>query len=570
MFFYLIFFFLLLPKTKIESKQFSKTLCTEQLSQVLPYSRRRSKCCFILLNTKSFNTPKNKKKTHEFVIPKAVPIDNEVRLRFAPSPTGSLHVGGCRTFLYNYILAKQLNGNLILRFDDTDNKRNSTGSKDEIIKDLKWLGLHWDEGPDKGGSNGPYNQSERMGIYEHFAHEMVNQGKAYFCFCSKEELLKKKEKATLLKKKYVYDRTCRYLSSLTIKENLENNRLYSIRFKSPDNRKIVLNDILKNTITSVVNEDFIILRSNKLSTYNFSTSVDDHLMKITYVIRGVEHVSNTFKQILILEALNTKIPFYAHIPVLTTPEKKKISKRKNEYTIKFLREDGFKPECVINYLATLGWGSVLKKEFYTLEELIQEFNITALNKSSTVFDMNKLKWMNKCYLTKQDEQIYITEAMQYLLKQKVLTENTQSKDFIELCIKVFKNEVHSYSELKENILKLLVYKDITEDKTYENDEVLRSVSRCLYEWSEKFNESPESLEVCLEQNYDVLIETIMKKLQLKKKEVLLKVRFLLTFQNKGIPFIFLIQIWKLAKKNNIPNYFSLKEKILHLKQVFHL
>uniref|UniRef100_A0A8C9LNY1 Nondiscriminating glutamyl-tRNA synthetase EARS2, mitochondrial n=1 Tax=Piliocolobus tephrosceles TaxID=591936 RepID=A0A8C9LNY1_9PRIM len=251
---------------------------------------------------------------------------SEPRLRFAPSPTGYIHVGGCRTFLYNYILSKQMNGKLIFRLEDTDTKRNTEGSLHEMIKDLKWLNLDWDEGIDIGGEYGPYKQSEKIEVYKKIAHDLVDQKRAYLCFCTQDELKEKKERAKLMKKKYIYDRMCRYLNEEIVTTYLIQNKSYTIRFKSPENRKIVLKDILKKEIKEVVNEDFIILRSNNAPTYNFSAAVDDHLMKITHVIRGSEHISNTFKQILILESLNANIPMYAHVPVITDIEKKKLAK----------------------------------------------------------------------------------------------------------------------------------------------------------------------------------------------------------------------------------------------------
>ncbi|CRG93927.1 elongation factor 1-alpha, putative [Plasmodium gallinaceum] len=527
---------------------------------------KKYKFGFILKNSIKNTIKYNKKKKNfkNFVINDEVP-KIEPRLRFAPSPTGYMHIGGCRTFLYNYILSKQMKGILILRFEDTDTKRNSKESLSEIINDLRWLKLNWDEGPDKGGIYGPYKQSERLEVYKKIAHDFVKQGKAYFCFCSKEELNEKKEKEKMMKKKYIYDRKCRYLNNEIIKKYLEQDKPYTIRYKSPINRKIILKDILKNNITDVVDEDFVILRSNKLPTYNFSASVDDHLMKVSHVIRGVEHISNTFKQILILESLNSNIPVYAHIPIITTSNKKKISKRNSECLIRNLRDEGFKPECVVNYMATLGWGSISKKEFYTMDELIENFNIHLLNKSSIVFDIKKLKWMNKKYLLKQDIETYINEAQEYLINNKILT--NRCKEFVELCINIFRNEVHNYAELKENILNIILY-NYSENYIDKNDVALKSISVLLYGWFEKYI-NDDSLEYILERDYYLLIENIVRNTNLKKKDILLKIRFLLTFQNGGIPFINLTKIWASAKKNNIKNYFSLKRRILYIKEIYN-
>ncbi|SOV18117.1 glutamate--tRNA ligase [Plasmodium gaboni] len=534
-----------------------------------PYDKKYI-CSFILNNNKrnSYNS-RIKCIKNNSIIPNDV-AEGKVRLRFAPSPTGFLHVGGCRTFLYNYILSKQMNGSLILRLEDTDIKRNTKNSLDEIIKDLKWLNLTWDEGPDKVGEYGPYKQSEKIELYKKIAHQFVNEGKAYFCFCSKEELQEIKEKSKMIKKKYIYNRKCRDMNSEEIKKKLEQNITYTIRFKSPLKRKIILKDILKGDIIDEVLEDFIILRSNELPTYNFSVSVDDYLMRITHVIRGVEHISNTFKQILILETLNADIPNYAHIPVITTEEKKKISKRNNEYLIRNLREEGFKPECVVNYMTTLGWGSISKKEFYTMNELIDTFNIHKLNKSSVVFDIKKLKWMNKKYMLEQDNDTYVQEAEQYMINNNILSSN-KYKEFVELCVDIFKYEVHNYYELKECILNALKYEHQGNDYLNNDDIYLKQVAFLLYDWylKNEVKDNNEYIEMKMINDFDTLIDDIVKSTNLKKNQVLLKIRLLLTFQRKGIPFIYLIKLWASARKHNIPNYFSLEKRFLHLKNVFN-
>ncbi|ETW28284.1 glutamate-tRNA ligase [Plasmodium falciparum Palo Alto/Uganda] len=373
----------------------------------------------------------------------------------------------------------------------------------------------------------------------------------------------------MMKKKYIYNRKCRDMNNEQIKMKLEQNIAYTIRFKSPLKRKIILKDILKGDIIDEVLEDFIILRSNELPTYNFSVSVDDYLMKITHVIRGVEHISNTFKQILILETLNADIPHYAHIPVITTEEKKKISKRNNEYLIRNLREEGFKPECVVNYMTTLGWGSISKKEIYTMSELIDTFNIHKLNKSSVVFDIKKLKWMNKKYMLEQDNETYVREAEEYMINNNILSSN-EYKEFVELCVDIFKYEVHNYSELKECILNALKYEHHVNDPLNTDDIYLKQVSFLLYDWFRKndVKDNTEYLEMKMIDDFDSLIDDIVKSTNLKKNQVLLKIRLLLTFQSKGIPFIYLIKLWASARKHNIPNYFSLKKRFLHLKNLF--
>ncbi|SCM22750.1 glutamate--tRNA ligase, putative [Plasmodium chabaudi adami] len=545
--------------TVSQSKLKSEFIVNEKWPVKLLYYKKGG-LGFILNNTKTANYKyKNKCACKKYDNQTGDPPINTPRFRFAPSPTGFLHVGGCRTFLYNYILAKQMNGKLIFRLEDTDTNRNTKDSLSEIIKDLKWMNLDWDEGP--------YKQSENMEKYKTIAHDFVKEGKAYYCFCTKDELNEKKEMTKAMKKKYIYDRKCRHLNDETINKYLGENRLYAIRFKSPIGKKVVLNDILKNNIEEIVDEDFIILRSNFLPTYNFAASVDDHLMKISHVIRGVEHISNTFKQILVIEALNGEIPRYAHIPVITNLDKKKISKRNNEYLIRNLREEGFKPECVVNYLATLGWSPISTREFYTLDELIEHFNIHMVNKSSVVFNIKKLKWMNKNYLLNGDSKKYLEEAVKYLFQDEMITD--RHKEFVELCISIFKNDVHDYGELKKSITDTISY-DYVGNNLNSDDTDLKQVAALLYNWFEEYKDDNINLEHIMDKNFNMLIEYICKNTKFMKKDILLRIRILLTFQKKGIPFINLLKIWILAQKNNIQNYVPLSKRLEYIKSIFNI
>ncbi|GAW81684.1 glutamate--tRNA ligase [Plasmodium gonderi] len=555
----------------VESKGSIQSFLIKKINhQIVLLYHKRNKLCFILKNKKGkFCKYKGKKcKAKKNKILKGEDVNNPCvhpRLRFAPSPTGFLHIGGCRTFLYNYILAKQLNGSLILRMEDTDASRNTQSSFYEIIKDLRWLNLSWDEGPDIGGAYGPYKQSEKIELYKKIAHDLIEEGKAYFCFCSKEELNEKKEMAKRTRTKYAYDRTCRNLINQKVQEFILEKKSYTIRFKSPIGRKIILKDILKNEIVDTVNEDFIILRSDYSPTYNFAASVDDYLMKISHVIRGVEHISNTFKQILVLEALNAQIPMYAHVPVLTTVEKKKISKRNNECLIRNLRDEGFNPDCIINYIGTLGWGSASRREFYTLDELIGTFDLHALNKSALVFDIKKLKWMNKKYMLNQDLETYVKRAQEFLIGKQVLIKG--GMEFIKLCISSFKDDVHNYEELKEYIIGVISY-DHLNHQLDKNNELLKKITVFLCNlWDENKN-SKKCFETFMAENFDELIQGLMKDINIRKNEILLKVRYLLTFQNKGVPFVHLFKLWALATKNKVPNYVPLKDRIQYLRGVF--
>jgi len=281
-----------------------------------------------------------------------------VRTRFAPSPTGYLHIGGARTALYNWIFARQNNGKFVLRIEDTDAERSTEESIEAILESMKWLNLDWDEGPEKDGDYGPYFQSKRLDIYNKYLDKLIEEGKAYRCFCTPEELAEKKEKARKEKKQYKYDGKCRNLSKEEINKNLKENKPFVIRLKVPQNEEIIFNDIVRGEIkvNTSIYDDFIIRRSDGYPVYNFAVVIDDALMKINYVIRGDDHISNTPKQILIYKALDFKVPDFAHLSMILGEDKTRLSKRHGATSIQQFKEEGYLPEALINYLARLGWG----------------------------------------------------------------------------------------------------------------------------------------------------------------------------------------------------------------------
>ncbi|MFC1558887.1 glutamate--tRNA ligase, partial [candidate division KSB1 bacterium] len=322
-----------------------------------------------------------------------------IRIRFAPSPTGSLHVGNCRTAVLNWIFARHMKGKYILRIEDTDIERSTVESEAGILNDLKWLGLNWDEGPDISGECGPYRQSERLEIYKEKAEKLLEQGMAYRCFCTQEEL--DEEKDALLKKGLSpkYSGKCRELSEEKIKRLLNEKKSYSVRFQIQE-KDIEINDLVMGTVTfkSDVLSDFIILRSNGRASYNFAVVVDDIMMEITHIIRGGDHLSNTPKQILLFDAFSQKPPVFAHIPMITAIDGTRLSKRDGAVSVKDYREMGILPETLINFLSLLSWSSPGGEEILSKEKLIEEFDFSRFSKSPAAFDMKKLLWMNGNYI----------------------------------------------------------------------------------------------------------------------------------------------------------------------------
>jgi glutamyl-tRNA synthetase len=332
-------------------------------------------------------------------------ITKAVRVRFAPSPTGSLHIGGARTALFNWLLAKKTKGTFIIRVEDTDEARSTRESEASILSDLRWLKLDWQEGPDIADApHAPYRQSERKHIYREVADQLVSDGKAYRCFCTEEELEAKKSVAVAREDPDPgrYDGTCRKLSAAIIEENLAQNKPYVIRFKiTPPGKIVSIDDMVRGKVTWEADKmlgDFILLRSNGMPVYNFCVSVDDAKMKITHVIRAEEHLSNTLRQMLILEAMNYKPPVYAHCSLILGSDRSKLSKRHGATSLSQFASQGYIPEAMMNYLANLGWNDGTPKEIYTQAELIAAFDMSRIIKSQSQFDVQKLKWINQQHL----------------------------------------------------------------------------------------------------------------------------------------------------------------------------
>eukprot|EP01038_Epipyxis_sp_PR26KG_P010438 gene10438-14021_t len=338
---------------------------------------------------------------NRFKVQMKIEINSPVRVRFAPSPTGSLHVGGARTALFNWLLAKKTNGKFIIRVEDTDEARSTAESERSILNDLRWMKMQWDEGPEVDGPYGPYRQSERKDIYKEKAEELIAKGKAYRCFCSEEELEKKRLEAEAAGVDPKYDGTWRDADPAEIQKRLDNNEPYTVRFRVPSSKVVSIDDVVRGKVTWDANAmlgDFIILRSNGMPVYNFCVSVDDACMKITHVIRAEEHLSNTLRQMLILEALDYSPPTYAHCSLILGSDRSKLSKRHGATSVQQFSEKGFIPAAMMNYLANLGWNDGTPKEIYSPTELINAFDLNRIVKSSAIFDMDKLKWINSQHL----------------------------------------------------------------------------------------------------------------------------------------------------------------------------
>ncbi|MDL2225967.1 glutamate--tRNA ligase, partial [Eubacteriales bacterium OttesenSCG-928-M02] len=338
-----------------------------------------------------------------------------VRTRFAPSPTGYLHIGGLRTALYGWLFSRKNQGDFILRIEDTDQERFVEGAVELIYKSLKETGLTHDEGPDIGGPYGPYVQSERTAIYKEYADKLVDCGGAYYCFCDKETLDQKRAEAEARGEAYRYDRTCMHLPIEEARRRIADGETYVVRQRVPDEGEAAFDDLVFGRISVDVKEleDGVLLKSDGMPTYNFANVVDDHLMEISHVIRGTEYLSSAPKYNLIYQAYGWEIPQYLHLPPVMKDEKQKLSKRHGDASFEDFLQKGYLKEAIVNYIALLGWSPGTNQEIFTMEELIEAFDIKGINKSPAIFDVNKLTWMNEEYIKNMSEEAFLERAKPY-------------------------------------------------------------------------------------------------------------------------------------------------------------
>lgn len=364
----------------------------------------------------------------------------KIRTRFAPSPTGYMHIGNLRTALYSYLIAKHENGNFILRIEDTDRQREVTGAVDIIYDVLKNTGLNYDEGPLKPGNAGPYIQSKRLSIYQEYAHKLVDLGCAHYCFCSEKEIHHENGE-------YIYHDPCKNISLEEAKKRIDNGESFTIRQTIPATGTTVFKDAVYGIIeteNSLLDEG-ILLKSDGYPTYNFANVIDDHLMNITHVIRGNEYLSSTPKYNLIYNAFNWQIPTYIHVPPVMKDAQHKLSKRNGDASYQDLIKQGFLSEAIINYIALLGWAPEGEEEIFSLEQLVKIFSIDRISKSPAIFDLEKLKWMNGVYLRNMSIEQFNDYALSYYL------DNIKAKiNYIELS-KILQPRIQVLNEIPEAV-----------------------------------------------------------------------------------------------------------------------
>ena len=346
-----------------------------------------------------------------------------VRVRFAPSPTGLMHLGSLRTALYDYLIAKKTNGSFILRIEDTDQNRLVEGSIENLIDSLKILGIECDEGPEIGGEFGPYIQSERLAIYHKHIQELLEKGHAYHCFCTKDELDQYRQEQIKLKQNPKYNGKCRSLTKEEVEEKKAQGQEYVIRLRMPDDRTFTFEDAIRNKVEIDVAliDDQVILKSDGFPTYHLAAVVDDHLMEITHVLRGEEWLPSTPKHIYLYECFGWTPPIWVHLPLLLNTDRSKLSKRHGDFSVQNYLNMGFLKDAIINFVALLGWHSSEDRELYTLQELVEEFSIERVSKAGAIFDITKLEWMNGWYMRNLDLEYIAKEAKPFFDKAKIDT-----------------------------------------------------------------------------------------------------------------------------------------------------
>ncbi|MEC1259931.1 glutamate--tRNA ligase [Bacillus swezeyi] len=461
-------------------------------------------------------------------------MGNEVRVRYAPSPTGHLHIGNARTALFNYLFARSQGGKFIIRIEDTDRKRNIEGGEQSQLNYLKWLGIDWDESVDVGGDYGPYRQSERNDIYKTYYDELLDKGLAYKCYCTEEELEKEREEQTARGEMPRYSGKCRSLTKEEQDKLEAEGRQPSIRFKVPQGEVISFNDIVKDDISFETDGigDFVIVKKDGTPTYNFAVAVDDYLMKMTHVLRGEDHISNTPKQIMIYNAFGWDVPTFGHMTLIVNENRKKLSKR-DESIIQFIEqyeELGYLPEALFNFIALLGWSPAGEEELFTKEQFIEIFDVKRLSKSPAVFDTHKLKWVNNQYVKKLDLDQVIELTVPHLQKAgKVSKELSGSeKEWVGKLISLYQEQLSFGAEIVE-LTELFFKEEIQynrEARTVLDEEQVPEVLRV-------FSEKLEQLEEFTADEIKASIKAVQKETGHKGKKLFMPIRVATTGQSHG-------------------------------------
>ncbi|GIN22849.1 glutamate--tRNA ligase [Siminovitchia fordii] len=461
-------------------------------------------------------------------------MSNDIRVRYAPSPTGHLHIGNARTALFNYLFARNKGGKFIIRIEDTDQKRNIEGGEQSQLTYLKWLGIDWDESIDKDGGYGPYRQSERNDIYQKYYNQLLESGHAYKCYCTPEELEAEREEQIARKEMPRYSGKCRHLTAEDRQKLEAEGREPSIRFKVPSGKVIAFNDMVKNEVSfdSDGIGDFVIVKKDGIPTYNFAVAIDDHLMEISHVLRGDDHISNTPKQLMVYDAFGWEPPVFGHMTLIVNESRRKLSKR-DESIIQFIEQYadlGYIPEALFNFIALLGWSPEGEEEIFSRQELIDIFDANRLSKSPALFDTHKLAWTNNQYMKKQDLDRVVELAMPHLKKAGLIPEQlTEDEEKWARSLIALYQEQMSYGAEIVELSKQFFQDDIQfgeEEKAVLEEEQVRAVLQAFYN-------QISNLEPFQAAEIKKAMKTVQKETGHKGKKLFMPIRVAVTGEMRG-------------------------------------
>ncbi|MFT9485892.1 MAG: glutamate--tRNA ligase [Tepidibacillus sp.] len=452
-------------------------------------------------------------------------MSDQVRVRFAPSPTGHLHIGSARSALFNYLLARRKNGRFIIRIEDTDQSRNVEGAEEKLLASLKWLGLDWDESVDIGGEYGPYRSMDRLDIYRNHVDLLLKQGHAYHCYCTPEEL--EVERQSYIEKGETprYSGKCRLLSPEQKEAYEKEGRKPSIRFHVPEDQILKVNDAVRGEVEFDSNGigDFVIVRPDGIPTYNFAVTIDDHLMKITHVIRGEEHLSNTPRQLVIYHAFGWDIPQFAHVSLILNQDRQKMSKR-DESIIQFVEQYktlGFLPEAIVNFVALLGWSPEGEEEILSKEEMIAQFTLERVSKSPAVFDVNKLYWMNNHYIKMASLERIYDLCLPHLQQAGLLPEklNEEQEHWVKTLVGLYQEQLNYAKEIVD-LSTVFFEEDVqygTEEQAILAESHIPVVMEAFYKQLDELAEyQPETIQAAL--------KSVQKETGYKGKQLFMPIR----------------------------------------------
>jgi len=447
-----------------------------------------------------------------------------IRTRFAPSPTGYLHVGGLRTALYNYLFARKNNGKFILRIEDTDQNRKVEGAVENLINTLRWVGLEIDEGKGFGGDFGPYIQSERTELYKEQVQELLNKDKAYHCFCTADRLTQLREQPKKEGQPFGYDRKCRNLSKEEVEKKIASGESYVIRQKIPLDGVVIIDDIIRGKIKIPCSQidDQVLMKSDGFPTYHLANVVDDHFMKISHIIRGEEWLLSTPKHILLYESFGWKLPIFAHLSLLLNSDRSKLSKRQGDVAVEDYKEKGYLPEGLINFLALLGWNPGNEQEIFSIQELVDQFSLEKVGKSGSIFNVEKLDWMNGLYIRELDIDELWNESKKYLPKNWKLCDEDTKK-----IIWLIREKINKFTDIPEHLTIFTEDYKISDDASeFINNEDSQKIFHSFYTHLKNIENLDSNI-------FMTIIKTVQKETGIKGKNLWMTIRIAITGELHG-------------------------------------